>query len=457
MSADRGARGPMAVRSRSWLAGLAIVQLTVSFLLGGSGFRNDTALMVIELASLPLLGLGLWRIATTGAPRPWIFPLALLAGLACLPLLQLLPLPEALWNLLPGRAVALKSLTLAGIDQGFRPLSLTPDATWRAFLWLASPSALFLATLQLKRRARLALAITILMLLALSLLVAGLQMAGVDGLRFDRFSDPDSPSGIFANRNHQADAMVVGLPLSAAVIAAWGNVSSASRSLSRLLYVAVVGLLAVGALITLSRAGLVLGVIALAGSLFIFYRAQSTRPADRRAAAWILSAIAVLLLVVAQFGLGAVTSRFDRPREVEGRLQSWPTIVATAQTYFPAGAGLGAFDPVYRSVEPPETVGDTFVNAAHSEILQIWLEGGVLGVALLFAFLMWFGRAAIREWRMPLATADMLAQGAVVSVGIMLLHSLADYPLRTPALAGVFAVLCGFLGGEKKAPDSRRH
>ena len=52
----------------------------------------------------------------------------------------------------------------------------------------------------------------------------------------------------------------------------------------------------------------------------------------------------------------------------------------------PLGSGLGTFVPVYAMFEKPEDAQDTYVNRAHNEILEIWLETGMLGLALIVVF-----------------------------------------------------------------------
>ena len=56
-----------------------------------------------------------------------------------------------------------------------------------------------------------------------------------------------------------------------------------------------------------------------------------------------------------------------------------------ADAYLPFGAGLGAFDTVFRSVEPLAELDPTYFNQAHNEYLETWLEAGWSGIALIIA------------------------------------------------------------------------
>jgi hypothetical protein len=96
-----------------WVAMAALVSALV---LGGGGTSNPTTELVLHplmalLVALPLinsrLAEGLWR----PVPRlAW----AMAALVLVVPMAQLVPLPPALWQSLPGRAAEMQSLALIG-------------------------------------------------------------------------------------------------------------------------------------------------------------------------------------------------------------------------------------------------------------------------------------------------------------------------------------------------------
>jgi hypothetical protein len=47
----------------------------------------------------------------------------------------------------------------------------------------------------------------------------------------------------------------------------------------------------------------------------------------------------------------------------------------------------------------------------------------------------------------------MLPAAASVVIGLMLIHSAVDYPLRTLALGGVFAFACAVLWSQRRKPQ----
>jgi O-antigen ligase len=84
------------------------------------------------------------------------------------------------------------------------------------------------------------------------------------------------------------------------------------------------------------------------------------------------------------------------------------------------------------------------VNHAHNDFLEVALETGVFGIALMLAFLAWFGRRAWAAWRTDREGAN-LARAATLAIVAVLGFSLVEYPLRTSAMAVIFAMSCAFL------------
>ena len=116
----------------------------------------------------------------------------------------------------------------------------------------------------------------------------------------------------------------------------------------------------------------------------------------------------------------------------------------------PLGSGLGTFVPVYAMFEKPEDAQDTYVNRAHNEILEVWLETGVLGLALTVLFVIWLVRRSIEIWRSaPAPGASQLdwslIRAATIVPALLLAHSLVEFPLRTGAIMAVMAFACALL------------
>jgi O-antigen ligase len=121
---------------------------------------------------------------------------------------------------------------------------------------------------------------------------------------------------------------------------------------------------------------------------------------------------------------------------ITGRQEIWATSMRAAVAAFPAGTGFGSFQQVYRVYEDPSAVTGTYVNHAHNDVIELFVEGGVPAMLLLGAFLLWWSRRAFQVWRQ---TDRQVAKAATIASAAILAHSLVDYPLRTPGMAAIFA------------------
>jgi O-antigen ligase len=119
-----------------------------------------------------------------------------------------------------------------------------------------------------------------------------------------------------------------------------------------------------------------------------------------------------------------------------------------ALAYFPVGSGFGSFDAVFRHFEPQSNLGPSYFNHAHNDFVEIVLEGGIATLAILATFLGWFSWRAWTICRSKTSRMDselLMARAAVFGCVILGASSFVDYPLRTPLLAAIFALLCGMI------------
>jgi O-antigen ligase len=385
--------------------------------------------------------------------------------------IQLVPLPFGAWaleRLFEGTDPELLSL-LPG--ETWAPLSVAPQATWAAAASLIVPAAIFLAVMQLGLRHRFILTWLLLALGAAALVLGFLQVAQGPGspLRFYTAANPAGSVGFFANRNHFAAHLYVTLVLGAAWFAntanqLWRPGALNSRSLLWLTGAAVFLVSVVAGLaLARSRAGIILAIAALGGILLMLLRQHTNKQAGSPAfltATGRLSIATVLFAVLfaAQFGLSGILSRFASDPLKDLR---WPLAETTFQTAYkslPFGTGLGSFVPVYAAAEKPEHVLTEYVNRAHNDLAEFLLETGIPGALLLLAFLTWFLWRAYEVWLKPdLKDHDsqlLLQRSATLIVSLLLLHSLADYPLRTTAVSAIFAFFCGTLATRAPARES---
>jgi O-antigen ligase len=421
----------------------AVVLLALSFVFGGASHSHALRLALVELASLPLLVLASQRLISTGVWRDHRFSLGLLAALVAIPLVQLVPLPPAVWTGLPGRDQMVLGLELAGLEPGWSPLSLAPDKTWSSFLALTPPAALFLATLSLSQLQQSRLAQVCIAAAVCGILLGAAQLVSGDRLYLWEWAEAGQIRGFFANRNHLASSLLIALPFGLVFGAA--TLRRRDNRTNALWFGALFAGLVIVALAAIrSRAGITLfAPVMLASLLATWIAAGRGRPGTGLLV--MVGSVGAALTVVAVLALPPILARFDTEGAPEVRLERWPLVAETAETFLPLGSGIGSFDAVYRSVEPLEELDGSFFNQAHNDYLETWLEAGWLGIGLVLAFLVWYFRRCWTAWKAPPSREADLQRAASIGIGVLLVHSIGDYPLRTVTLAVVFALCCGLL------------
>lgn len=413
--------------------------------LGGASRVHELRLAIVELIALPALAWASRRHLTgnvTGVSRlAW----ALVVALAALPLVQLIPLPPGLWQSLPGRSELVLALDIAGLPAQWSPLSLTPDKTWASFLALLPPMAVFIGLAACSPQHRRVLTLAVLVLSTCCIALGFAQLAsGGEKLYPWATTDAGNVTGFFANRNHLATLCLMTLPVAA--VMGGRALRRGRRPDRRALWMAglylVLVTIAIGAI--RSRAGVVLFVPVLAGSVLVGWVAAGRGRPDARMLAG-AGAVVAIIGAVAIMASGPILARFDPTATREGRLENWPVVLEAASAFQPLGAGIGSFDAVYRSVEPVERLSPRFFNQAHNEYLETWLEAGWTGAALLLLFVVWLARRSATVWtRRPGSRGDF-GRAASVGIAAVMLHSFGDYPLRTVAVACLFAMMCALL------------
>lgn len=110
------------------------------------------------------------------------------------------------------------------------------------------------------------------------------------------------------------------------------------------------------------------------------------------------------------------------------------------------GWGFGTFPVVYPSFRSFYT--NLAVNAAHNDFVEVTVETGLLGFALMVAFIYLLYRNGLRRvqhWRHDPRASTALA--ALVGCTGLLVHSFSDFNLQVPANAALFFVLAAVATG----------
>lgn len=456
---DRAERAGLTRRFRlpAWWAVGTILLLALVF--GGGTRQGLWSDAIVQLASLPLLGAALLGVLGADRLGKARWALLILAAVVLVPLLQLVPLPPAIWTALPGRAAFAATYVDAGMALPWLGISLSPPATWRSALSLLPPVSVFLAVLLLGRQSRQALTLALIAFGFLSVLLGLLQVAQgpESALRFHSITNPSEAVGFFANRNHFAALLYVILPFTAA----WAIGLSADRRPETLVAVAlcllVFATLLLGLGIARSRAGLLLTLLAGAGCLAMTWTGQG--PAGGRGGrGYLFVGILAGAILVVQFAAIGILQRLESDLADDLRWEFSSVSLAIAGAFQPWGSGIGTFEAIYRMYEEVERLRGVYANHAHNDYAQLLLEAGWIAAALMIAFLGWFVVRSVQIWRRPgtktISTLDLsIERAATIVVLLICLHSAVDYPMRTTTIATLFALTCALM----IPPLKRRH
>lgn len=409
---------------------------------GGSSRADMIGAAVPRLAALVLVG-GLWLSYRRVRAERLGVPVGMCVAIIVVQLAQLVPLPPALWTELPGRGIYLEAANVAGIPQPWRPLNLTPDRGWNAVWSMLPPIAILYAFARQGPTGRGRLVDLILATAVLSAVVSVAQFGtgAQGGLNwYDRLGGGQA-TGLFANRNHNALLLAMGLLIAVARAARSGWAGLPLSGALVVLFVLVI-------VLTGSRTGLLIIAPAMLFGLALSWqdlkrRLLELRPRSRLAA---LSGA-----VVALAGLAVLAGTFANAQSVQRlitidldsdiRINSLATVLDLARLYSPWGSGFGSFDQVFRTYEPFETLSREYLNQAHNDLLQIGIEAGLVGWALLVGVTLWWMVVGVQAWRTD--RSDPRREPAVIGCGLLLLTLIAsasDYPARTPIIMVVVTI-----------------
>lgn len=453
----------MVVATRALFAACGLV-LVSSLVLGGgtsAGFLSDA---VLQLIALPPCLICVWYLLSSRIDGSMRWPLIFALSMMLLPLLQLVPLPPELWTALPNRGALAESYRLLHQDLPWLPISVAPHATWASALSLLPPIAIFFSMALLELRERRLLSILVLVIAVLSVFVGLSQVAqGANSwLRFFEFTNLSEAVGFFANRNHFAAFLYASLLFAAAwAVEAASRFEAGRRRTDTLSIVALVAsftvlvLLVAAQAMARSRAGLGLTIVALFGALALALTDRRTT-AGLTPTRLLTGATTLAVLFAVQYALYRILQRFEADPLEDARIVFARNTFSAAKAYMPFGSGMGTFVPVYASIEKPEdALIDTYANHAHNDVLELLLEAGAPGLILMTVFVVWLVRACARVWRSDAPGKDLdrlLARAATITVALIILHSVFDYPLRTGAMLAILAFACGLL--VEPAPQS---
>jgi O-antigen ligase len=430
----------------------------------GGGAAMPLGNLTVEVSAFVVAAVTFLSSVPLSLVRSIRVPLIALGAIACLGILQLLPLPAFLMKqLCPVNFEIYHSyaeiLRLFGrpVPSAAR-ISIAPSDTLDTVLLTLAFAALFLSSavlLQSRGRRRL-FHLTIFATACGQILWAAARQGTVDRLH-----------GPFFNPNHFAGYLEIVLAL--AFGALWTEVltnsdrvrgiTNPAEALEKRLppFVARVllwAVIAVGIGLTGSRGGLFAAVSTTAALLFFSVldpRLKFRRGAVTAVAIAVISGVAFFVLTTGSTTLVRFLDLDPRDLASDTRVSLWKTAIAAWRQFPIFGSGLGTFREAFRRVQPREL--SFLVEQAHSDSLQLLVTGGAVGAAfglLLFASLFWL---LLRAWRnQPHREERAFALAGFGALLSLTLHGLLDFNMSIPAIP---ALLSCVLGGAWAAGRSR--
>jgi putative inorganic carbon (hco3(-)) transporter len=415
---------------------LGIAYLLLLLLLGGASAAGQFGNMLLQLSGCVIILIYSWR-SSYAVPVPRAFKY-FLGALALLVLVQFLPLPPSIWSKLPGRAGVADGYSLLGMRAPWLTLSLAPWKSVASLVWWIPALAMFVMMVSDDAPRWTTFARVTGIFAAGTACLGILQRMGGRGYVYESTNYGQGP-GLFANSNHQGSFLLLALLLFATQAIAGRQQNKQRRTATNLPWfeLAICGLLSLGIAASNSLA---CQALLLPVCLCI---AMIAKPDWRLPVPLLLLAGLALAAAIIGFVLyGPFENDLAALSSVRGisRQEFFLTGIRVAQDFSPLGTGLGSFADMYRWYENPDIVGKTFVNHAHNDLLELLIETGVFGLLALLAFLIWYIPASAQIWAM--GAQDRVAMAASAMIGVELVHSLVDYPLRTAALSALTAAAC---------------
>lgn len=432
-----------------------VAVLLVAFALGGGGSRQGLANLLVQLATIAALfphraiAMQFWRDA------PIKLRLIIVLTLS-LPLLQIIPLPPAVWSALPGRELVSRSLDMVG-ETGWMAFSTNPLRTALAASALITPLAVLMIGWKVPRDHLLTIAWVVVGLGLVTMLLGAFQLGATDdsGTLFGARAPGTVLLGTFANRN--STGLLLGFSLGLAALLPAPRPHPAIPFVR----VSVCALLLLTIILTKSRTAIALAALplGLAGikALWWALRDGSAAPGTSgpRRLALVLGALGLLafggaaLVVAAPGRIGEALERFEA--KDDPRRYIWDDASYSATRYWPLGAGMGTFDEVFQVDESLENMTKRTAGRAHNDYLELAIEAGIPGLAMA---MLWLVLIALMSWQARHSSHRWVAWSGSCFLVAIALQSITDYPLRNQTILAFAALALLLLA--RIAADQRR-
>lgn len=441
-----------------------VAMLTFAVAFGGGGSKYGLANLIVILSALVAAAFHRRAFFEFWRSSPLLLR-ALVASSILLPIMFLIPLPQSVWSLLPGRDMVAQSYDLIGYE-GWASASVNPVRTLLALTGLITPLAILFIGWAAPRD-RLIVAGWVVVALGLANFAIGIPQVlsnSQTGVLYPENSMPGVLFGTFANRNSTGIFLVGTLALTALLPAPprWERFSLPLR-----LGVCVLLLLAI--ILTRSRTAFVLALVPLGIAALRMLHVQFNQYSLARGqrlrrifpviiGVGLTITLIASILVIAPGRIGQTVERFSGDQG-NPRAYIWEDARYSAKRFWPIGAGPGTFDDVFQIDESLENMTMRRAGRAHNDYLEVAIETGapgmvvIIGWLVLLAWLSWLARTSHHRW---------IAWSGASILLVIALQSITDYPLRNQSLLAVgsfglvmLARFSGALTGRQESKEAQ--
>jgi O-antigen ligase len=137
-----------------------------------------------------------------------------------------------------------------------------------------------------------------------------------------------------------------------------------------------------------------------------------------------------------------------------GRPAIWRATTAMAARYPLTGVGVGAYEGAMPAYQPPPVV--ILFNHAHSQYLQLWAEGGIIGVLIITVLAAAGIRLFAARHQHDHGPLVHLREGAIVGIVGLAVQSFWETPLVTPAILWLLAAAAALATEPPPSHDHHR-
>lgn len=425
-----------------------IAIVAVSLVLGGGGVPYPLPNMLVQLV---VLGILLWPArAPESALQFGKLDRALLVLIAitvALPVLQVIKLPPELWTKLAGRELVLASLTAAEMPDAWMSFSVDPARTMMAALSLipAVGAALLVANAPVRDRSYVLKSLAAMGLFMVLLGTIQLSSGNRILIPYDQIRNPHQLHGLFAYHNPAGLFLDICL-----LIVILLPQQLRARNLELGLRIGIGLMLAIAVVLTQSRSSLALAIVPCAALAWrigqsLLARKGRLKEAGHRAVVGgtvlVITCIASVSLLLSNTRVQQALSRFDDLQDARPAI--WQDSWSAWQAFWPAGAGTGTFTTVFPIYESLENLVPAVTNRAHNDFLELGIESGIVGYAVL---LCWVAFLLVRLFRKAV-NDEHRAQKVICATAFVMIagQALIDYPLRNEAMLAIAGLLVGLL------------